>query len=175
MPPSGDGFIAIAAGQYHSLALLPAAPIQVSIDIRPASCFNPLNLRSNGILPVAVLGTENFDVNDIDIASVRLTSVAPARSSYQDITGPESEDPNACGCATTCPDGYTDLMLKFRTPELAEALTDIYGEIVRGDELELTLTGELHDGSLIEGLDYITVVGKVPNRHNRPDLNKMKR
>jgi hypothetical protein len=146
-------------------------PKIVSIDIRPASCFNPLNLRSNGILPIAVLGTEDFDVNDIDIASVRLADVAPFRSNYQDITGPESEEPNACGCADTCPDGYTDLMLKFRASELAEALTDIYGQITKGDELELTLTGQLHDGSLIEGLDYITVVGKVPYRLNNPDLN----
>ena len=174
MPPEGNDYVAISAGGSHSLAIVSKA-LSVDIDIRPASCFNPLNLRSNGILPVAVLGTEDFDVNDIDIASVRLAGVAPFRSNYQDLTGPPSDDPNGCGCTMTCPDGYTDLILKFRIPELAEALTDIYGQIVRGDELELTITGELHDGSMIEGLDYITVVGKAPNRHNRPNLNKMKK
>ena len=149
--------------------------LRISVDIKPQSCFNSLNLRSEGVLPVAVLGSEDFDVNEIDIASVRLADVAPFRSNYLDITGPKSEEPNACGCADTCPDDYTDLMLKFRTTELAEALEGIYGEIVRGDELELTLTGVLHDGSMIEGLDYITVVGKEPKRLNKPVLKKMKR
>ena len=156
-----------------TMAIPPGPPciLVVPIDIRPASCFNPLNVYSKGVLPVAVLGTEEFDVNDIDIASIRLADVAPFKSNYLDITGPESEEPNACGCTATCPDGYTDLTLKFRTIELVEVLTEIYGEINEGDELELNLTGELYDGSMIEGLDYITVVGQVPHRLNNPDLN----
>ena len=165
-----------AEGQSDTAdSTLTILPKPVIVDIRPASCFNPLNVYSKGVLPVTVLGTEEFDVNDIDIASVRLAGVAPFRSNYQDVTSPESDDPNACGCADTCPDGYTDLMLKFRTTELAEVLTDIYGEIIRGDELEMTLTGALYDGSPIEGMDYITVVGKEPKRLNRSDLNKMTR
>jgi hypothetical protein len=65
-------------------------------------------------------------------------------------------------------------MLKFRIPDLAQALTDIYGPIVRGDELDLTLTGELYDGSLIEGLDFITAIGQPPKHLKMPALNKNK-
>ena len=37
----------------------------VSIDIKPGSCQSPLNVRSRGVLPVAILGTEGFDVESI--------------------------------------------------------------------------------------------------------------
>ena len=38
-------------------------PITISIDIKPGSCPNPLNSNSQGVLPVALLGTEDFDVS----------------------------------------------------------------------------------------------------------------
>ena len=34
----------------------------VPIDIKPQSCPNPLNVNSKGVLPVAILGTDTFDV-----------------------------------------------------------------------------------------------------------------
>ncbi|MHC4725285.1 MAG: hypothetical protein ACYS9V_13755 [Planctomycetota bacterium] len=51
--------------------------IPVSIDIKPGSCPNPLNINSKGVLPVAILGTGDFDVQEIDPASIRLADVVP--------------------------------------------------------------------------------------------------
>jgi len=36
--------------------------IEVPVDIKPTSCPNPLNVKSRGVLPVAILGTADFDV-----------------------------------------------------------------------------------------------------------------
>ena len=41
----------------------------VALDIMPQSCPNPLNAKSKGVLPVAILGTRgtpDFDVSTID-------------------------------------------------------------------------------------------------------------
>lgn len=142
------------------------AVIEVTIDIKPGSCPNPLNVQSKGVLPVAVLGSEEFDVNSIDVASIRLSGVAPIRSSFEDVATPVS-DGNECECTTAVPDGYTDLALKFKTQEIVEEL----GEVSDGDELVLNLTGVLYSGVPIEGADCIVARGKF-KPFNSADLNK---
>ena len=122
--------------------------IQVSVDIKPSSCPNPLNVKDKGVLPVAVLGTEDFDVFDIDPASIRLEGVAPIRSSY--------EDTDDCDCKKKGPDGYIDIVLQFNTQEIVAALDSVYD----GDELLLTITGETHDGTLIEGTDFVIIIAQ---------------
>jgi hypothetical protein len=133
----------------------PPPVITVDIDIKPHSCPNPLNVKSKGVLPVAVLGSEDFDVGMIDVATIRLEGVAPIRSSYEDVATPVS-DGNECECTTEGPDGYTDLSLKFKTQDIVQAL----GEVVSGEVLVLTITGELSDETLIEGADCILVISK---------------
>ena len=132
----------------------------VSVDIKSGGCPNPLNLRSRGILPVAVLGTEDFDVSQIDIATVRLAGVAAVRSSLEDVSSPVVSD-NDCECGETAPDGFTDLTLKFNTEEIVEALIDIGGELEKGQVWELDLAGQLLDGTPIEGSDCVVLVGNV--------------
>jgi len=140
---------------YDSLILHLAPPkLDVAIDINPGSCPNPLNVKSKGVLAVAVLGTEDFDVTTIDLASVRLAGVAPIRSSFEDVATPA--DGGECGCTTAGPDGYTDLSLKFNTEDIVNAI----GEVADGELLELSLTGELLDGTAIEGSDCIVIIAK---------------
>lgn len=49
----------------------PIVVCPVPIDIKPQSCPNPINVKSRGVLPVAILGTAEFDVTTIDPASIR--------------------------------------------------------------------------------------------------------
>jgi hypothetical protein len=137
------------------VATIPEPQLMVNIDIKPASCPNPLNVKSKGLLPVAILGSQDFDVNAIDILSVRLDGVAPVRSSYEDV-GTVLTDANECECTTEGPDGYLDLTLKFKTQEIVEAL----GEVIDGEEWILQLTGVLHDDIPIEGEDCIVIRSK---------------
>jgi hypothetical protein len=140
-------------------------PILVDVDIKPGSCPNPLNVKSRGILSVAVLGSEDFDVNGIDIASIRLAGIAAIRNDFEDI-GTSLVDANECECTTEGPDGFPDLILKFETQMIVEAL----GEVDHGDELVLELTGVLADETPIEGSDCVIIRG----RHkpvNKADFN----
>ena len=136
-------------------------PPKLAIDIKPGSCPNPLNLKSRGVLPVAILGTEDFDVNTIDIASIRLADVAPIRSSLEDVATPVS-DGNECECSEAGADGFTDLTLKFKTQEIVEELIDGQNELTKGQTLTLGLAGELFNGTAIQGADCVVLVGNVP-------------
>ncbi|MHC4336466.1 MAG: hypothetical protein ACYSTG_00750, partial [Planctomycetota bacterium] len=126
---------AMYVGEYISQSrevivsrISPYNPIAVVVDIKPGSCPNPLNVKSKGVLPVAILGSEDFDVNAVDVASIRLAGVAPIRGSYEDVGAPVI-DANDCNCTEDGPDGYLDLTLKFKTQEIVEPI----GEVNDGD------------------------------------------
>jgi hypothetical protein len=136
-----------------------------AIDIKPGSCPNPLNVKSRGLLPVSVLGTEDFDVSSIDLASIRLSGIAAIRSSFEDV-GTPLVDANECECSTEGPDGFLDLTLKFETQKIVDAI----GEVDHGDELVLELTGVSLDETPMEGSDCVIIRG----RHkpiNKADFN----
>jgi hypothetical protein len=143
-----------------------------AIDIRPWSCPNPFMAKLVnsprcfrwwmwGILPVAILGTEDFDVHEVDISTVRLEGVRPLcrwRGRYRDVSRPVP-DRTGCECTTEGPDGYTDLVLWFSNQKIARALRD-GGPAVPGETRELTLTGELRDGTAFEAADCVVFVGR---------------
>lgn len=136
---------------------VPPVEIPVFVDIKPQSCPNPINLKSKGVLPVAVLGTAEFNVTDINPWSIRLSRdgvedeegdpilVAPLRRAYEDVATPFEGE--LCDCHEFGADGYVDMTLKFDAEEVVEELelADVAGETVR-----LTLTGYLWGENLIE-------------------------
>ena len=134
----------------------PLETIDVNLDIKPRSCPNPLNVKSKGVLPIAILGTQDFDVTDIDPATVQLEGVAPVRWALEDVSTPVSDPQDDCDCTEEGGDGFADLTLKYKNQEIVVKL----GEVNDGDELVLTLTGELLDGTTIEGYDCIVVLKK---------------
>ena len=149
-----------------TIRLVPEPAMPINLDIKPQSCPNPLNVNSKGVLPVAILGTEEFDVSTIVPTSVRLAGVEPIRDSLEDVAAP-LVDPNECECSTNGPDGFTDLTLKFETQAVLEAL----GEVNTGDIVTLRLTGVLNDETSIEGADCVVIVGRF-KPINKADINK---
>ncbi len=131
-------------------------PIEVDIDIKPRSCPNPLNTKRRGVLPVAILGTPDFDASEIDGSSILLEGVPPIRDSVRDVNAPVTDEQDDCDCTTEGPDGFDDLTLKFWTQEIVAAI----GPVNDGDELVLTLTGNLLDGTPIEGQDCVLILKK---------------
>jgi len=133
--------------------------INVPLDIKPTSCPNPVNLKSKGVLPVAILGTEDFDVAEIDPVTVLLEGVAPLRWALEDVATPYEPytgKEDCMDCDEYGPDGYNDLTFKFDKEEIIAAL----GEVEDGDCLVLTIQGELFDGISIYGEDVIKVLKK---------------
>jgi hypothetical protein len=129
--------------------------IPVEVDIKPANCPNPVNVGSKGVVPVAILGTEIFDVNTIDPNTLLLEGVAAVRYAYEDVAAPVADEAE-CVCSADGPDGFMDMTLKFDTQQLAAAM----GEIEDGQEWLLHLTGQLNDGTAIEGTDCILIIQK---------------
>jgi len=147
--------------------------MEVAVDIKPGSCPNPLNPGSRGVLPVAILGSADLDVTEIDVASIRLVGVSPIRSNFEDVAAPVV-DGNVCDCTDSDGDGYMDLTLKFKTMEVVEQLIGIIDDLDKGDQVALTLTGAMIDQKPIEGQDCVIIVGKVPQslRARKADINE---
>jgi len=139
---------------------LPPEPVELPLDIKPGSCPNPLNIKGNGKLPVAILGTEDFDVMDIDPNSITIAradgemgsagvNVKPnglLHFSYEDVGTPYDGDP--CGCHEMGGDGYMDLSIKFNTQDLVAALA--LDTEMNDTELELVVSGTFMNGLSFE-------------------------
>jgi len=145
--------------------------IGVPVDIKPGSCPNPVNVKSKGVIPVAILGTADFDVALIDPASVTLNGVAPLRSSFEDVGTPfvplVGYD-GAEACHELGPDGYMDLSLKFDTQEFVASLIESLGTVNDRETIVVKLTGTLQDGTQIQGEDVILILKKGKEKFPPP-------
>ena len=106
--------------------------IDVAIDVKPGSDPNSINLKSKGVVPVAVLTTEGFDARSVDPTSVLFADADPVRWALEDVDG----------------DGDMDLVLHFKTQELELGVASI----------EATLTGSTYAGQDIQGMDSVRIV-----------------
>lgn len=123
----------------------------VPLDIKPGSCPNPLNVNAKGVLPVAILGTADFDVADIDPTSVLLEGVAALRSDTEDVG-----DASDCNLEA---DGFNDLTLKFNLQDVAAKL-DESESLADGQVRVLVITGKLFDETDIAGEDEVLILKK---------------
>jgi len=128
---------------------------EVALDIHPTSCPNPINPAMQGVVPVAILGTADFDVSLIDPSSLFLEGVPVSKWALRDVATPY--DGELCGCTEQGPDGFKDMTLKFLAPDLIMQLPIEE----RDQEIELTLTGLLWDGTEIVGKDCMVVRGHI--------------
>jgi len=138
----------------------------VPVDIKPYSCPNPFDVKKqkrHGVLVVAVLGTEDFDVTQIDPSSIRLEGVAPLRWSLRDIATPFTPSTGKEHCYEDCSiegtDGFKDLKLKFSAQKVAAAL----GNVKHNECRVLKLTGNLKKekgSSPIVGEDVVVIQKK---------------
>ncbi len=105
------------------------------------------------MIPVAILGTDDFDVIDIEITSLQLVGVVPFNVKFEDVGTPVTDRQDVCDCTTDGSDGFDDLTLKFDTQDVVAEL----GAVNDGEVIPLTLTGYLKDGTAIEGVDCIII------------------
>ena len=113
---------------------------ECSIDIKPGSDPNSINLGEQGNLPVAILGSFDLDVTQINPNSIMLGSAGLATRGKKEKLAFACDDVNN--------DGYTDLVAHFLVQELELAESDT----------SLTLIAELFNGFGILGIDSVRVV-----------------
>jgi hypothetical protein len=156
------------------------------LDIRPGSCPNPLNRKSQGVLPVALVGTDELDVTQVDLDSLVLTradgvggGVTPLmgppgpRIRVQDVATPFAGE--LCDCHELDGDGIDDLAMKFRTPEIIAALE--LSTLPGGTSIELNLSGVLLDQTPFSARDCVVLVphgsgaGALPAKNELSDAD----
>ena len=128
---------AFVYGTIDSLTPLPEPPLAIEVDVMPRREVNRIDLLRRGVVRVAVLGTESFDVLDVDSSTLRFgpddaQPLHPVDGRVRDVNRDEIDD----------------LVLRFRAQDAG---------IAPGDT-EACIRGELLDATPIEGCDEITTV-----------------
>jgi len=115
--------------------------MSVDIDVKPWHKRNVVNPMSRGMTRVAFFGSADFDVEAIDMKSMRMgpgTAKMKKRAWFHDLNR----------------DGFPDLVSRFRTRDLGLAL----------GEKELCMSGMTMDGQPFEGCDVVDTMPRVRNR-----------
>jgi len=110
-------------------------PPPSGIDIKPGSDDNSINLKSMGVVPVAVFTiADGLDAGTIDPGTVKFAGAGPPiRWKICDVDD----------------DGDKDMLFHFKTQELVE---------LDEDSIEATLTGKTFGGKDIELTDEVRIV-----------------
>jgi hypothetical protein len=114
-------------------------PIGADIDIKPDSTDNCLNPASNGVIPVAILGSQVLNVADL-----RLDGTLTLGSLGLRVRG------KAPGCTIGSVNGdeYPDLMCQFSNAS----------DAWQAGQTTATLTGKLFNGVPVTGSDKVCLV-----------------
>jgi hypothetical protein len=135
MVPEGSPFATLMSTWTLEGYAYPVIAVSIMIDIKPGSNENPINPRSRGKVPVAILTTEEFDASTVDVSTVHFgpDGAQPVHYALEDVDG----------------DTDWDLVLHFNTQETG---------ITCGDT-EATLMGQTLDDVQITGTGSIKTVG----------------
>ncbi len=118
---------------------------EITIDIKPGSDDNSINLNSKGVVPVAVLTTGDFDAGTIKPETVLFAGASPLRWTlrWKWKMMKDVDD-----------DGDKDMLFFFRTQDLD----------LDENSTEATLTG-IADGNEISGTDTVRIVPPQKKYH----------
>lgn len=158
--PNGRGTLKGSYGDGSSINLwvwsniainLQPPSSEITIDIKPGSDLNNINLTSKGVVPVAVLTTDDFDASYVDPETVLFAGAEPERWRMEDVDN----------------DGDEDMLFHFKTKELVESENNPDGLNENSTKATLTakligtmtsaMTTEITDGEVIQGSDEVCI------------------
>ncbi len=114
--------------------------IPVSIDIKPGSYPNSININSKGRVPVAILTDEDFDAANVNSSTIMFLDANPVHSALEDVDD----------------DGDMDMIFHFKTQNLDFSLV-----VDEGSEYPYAyLSGETFSGDVIGGKDTVSLIGQ---------------
>lgn len=150
----GLGVIWSWHGHFDDVVVSDTSPpeINVAIDIKPGSDPNSINLKSNGVIPVAILTTSiangdpvDFDATSVDTSTIEFgdtrdgfARVNPVRTAVEDVDG----------------DGDLDLIVHFSMRDIKKL------GALDADSVDAILGAETLDGTEIFGIDSVRIVPK---------------
>ncbi|MGA1869938.1 MAG: thrombospondin type 3 repeat-containing protein [bacterium] len=112
----------------------------VRIDIKPGSFPNCFNNDGHGVIPVAILGSADFDISPIDPSTIVLQGLAVKALGKKNNLLAHSEDVNT--------DGYLDLIVQIEDSD------SVFSE----GETIARLVAILYNNTPIEGYDSLCIV-----------------
>jgi hypothetical protein len=138
-PTTPGGFDTTFNGGHDDafVAKIGVAVTEVDIDIRPGGDPNATNPSNQGLIPVAILTTEDFDAATVSPPTIQF---GPGGASLAHRSG-HLEDVDS--------DGDLDLVLHFHTQQSG----------IQCGDTKASLTGETFDGQAIQGSDSVVTVG----------------
>ncbi len=114
-PDTVNNIICGLTNSFSDFAIFEKKQVQAIIDIKPGSYPNTINLGSNGVVPIAIFSSSEFDATTIDPLSVSLASApvnlkgnGTAMYSFQDINN----------------DGLLDMVVQVSTQALQLTTTN---------------------------------------------------
>ncbi len=159
--PGAEGLPIVDMGAYERQVVL--------LDILPMRCPNRITIKSRRPIPMAVVGTDAFDVMHVDADSLVLTradgvggSVRPVMRkpgrgiTIKDVATPFDGD--LCGCHKRHGDGIDDLVARFSMGDMADILQ--FDSARKGELIMLAVSGLLLDGDPFEASDCILITGR---------------
>lgn len=121
-------------------AILVSTALSVTIDIKPGSYPNSINLSSAGVIPVAIFSTSTFDARTIDPDTLFLAGASVGMMGKSGKLLCNVQDVNG--------DGLPDLVCQFETAQL----------LLQPGDTVAVLVGKTLSGVAIRGQDTVRIV-----------------
>ncbi len=145
--------------------------VSAPVDIKPGSDPNSVNVRSTGVIPVAILTTPGFDASGVDVSSLGFGrdgirfAASPVHSALEDVDG----------------DGDLDLILQFLTQDTniiaGDTFAAVWGRTIAGmaiagiDRVRAFFPGDVNGDLTVNILDLILLGSSLGSEPGSPRWN----